>query len=89
MHRRGGVPDPGAERGADRLVAEAHPEDREVVPQPPDHSMETPASAGSPGPGEMRISVGSEVGHLFDGHLVVAVHDAFLAEVSPTYCTRL
>jgi hypothetical protein len=48
-----------AEHLDDGLVAEAHAEHRDAPAKALDHAIETPASRGVPGPGEMHRWVGA------------------------------
>src|SRR5207342_1786842 len=82
VHRLGGVADPGAKGGADRLVAETDSEDRDVVAQPP-YQVDGDTRVGRvTGAGRYDDQLRVEAGDLLDGHLVVAVHDTVRAKDS-------
>ncbi len=59
MHEARRAVDGGAERHAERLVAEADAEDRHVRAGSRIRSTQTPASSGRPGPGESTMPSGS------------------------------
>ena len=82
VHRRGGVLDPSAKGGTDRLVAKTYSENRDVVAQPPDQVDRDTCVGRITGARRDNDQIGSEAGDLFDGHLVVAVHDTLGAKLS-------